>query len=458
MDNSTMLGLALSEETMQVLVAEATEENAAQMKNAPELAALEASDVACATHLPTTEYITEAPACQVSASPIVGRGQPNVTLEEIEITIADAARKRIESAHREAEDTHSRIEREHAARERALQAMNERVSEIQAALDRLGGERSSMECRARAFLGGGKLEATLDQIHLAFNIRKLELDDALATAKTDVLDAKTEIEAANVSDALELQLAEQEVERLESAAPEVAHALQRAEAVSQLIASARQALQDGMLRDAAALVEQAKKEKTDAYASPITRAQGVAEDPSTAIDELERALADAQKTQIARDLIARLNAIHERPGALKRIKQFMDQAATSGVADQVASAAAHAQQLARHAANERFAQARPIADHLVAEGYVPIIGDGRIESWKRTSHNGKSASWSNDSHWKLDRILLWQPNGEWLTEKPHVSITRKELTPSVKRSRWYRTWASNRDAVATRSAASDPIN
>ncbi len=245
---------------------------------------------------------------------------------------------------------------------------------------------------------------------------------------------------------------------MEPAAPEVAHALQPAVAVSQLIASVRQAIQEGMLRDAAALVEQAKKANAEAYGSPIIRVQGMAGDPSTAIDELERALAEAQKAQLARDLIARLNTIHERPGALKRIKQFMDQAVAAGVADQVASTAAHAQQIARNAANERFAQARPIADHLVVEGYVPIIGDGRIEAWKRTTHNGKSASSGNDCLWKLDRILVWQPNGEWLTEKPRVSITRKELTPSVRRSRWYRAWVSNRDAVASRSAASDPIH
>jgi hypothetical protein len=336
--------------------------------------------------------------------------------------------------------------------------MQERASQIQATLDGLAGERAAMEGRARVFFGGDALRATLGQIHLAFNARQLELEDALATARTDAVDAQAEIEAAGVSDALELQLAEQEFERLESAAPEVAQALQRAAAISQIIASARQAIQDGMLHDAAALIEQAKKTNADPLASRFVRAQGTAGDQSAAIGELDRALAEAHKAQLARDLIARLNKTCDRPGAFKRIKQIEEEAATAGVADQVASAAAQAEQVARRAANERFAQARPIADHLVVEGYVPVVGDGRIEAWKLTSHNIHSHSRGNEGSWVLDRILVLRANGEWVTEKPRVPVTRKTLTPYVKRSRWYRAWCSNRKTGAQRNAASERIS
>ncbi len=454
MASDTIQGLALAEETMQVLVVEATEESAAQKENAPEFAALEASSVACATCQTTTEYITEAPPCQVSANPVVDIGQQNVTLEEIEKVIVDAARKRIESARRELEDTHSRIERERTARETALYAMQDRVSQTQAALDGLADDRTAVESRARAFLSGDALRSTLGQIHLAFNARQLELEAALATAKADAADAQTEIDAARVSDALELQLAEQELERLESAAPKVAEALQQAAAISQNIASARQAIQDGILRDAAALIERAKKVSADPFVSTFIRGQDKAEDPAAVIGELECALADAQKAQLARDLVTRLNGECERPGGFKRIRQIVDEATAAGVADQIASAVARAKQAARHAANERFAQARPIANHLVVEGYLPVVGDGRIEAWKSGSHNGHG----NDSSWMLDRIIVLRANGEWITQKPRMAITRRTLSPYVKRSRWYRTWYAKQKGDAERDAASDPIN
>jgi hypothetical protein len=209
--------------------------------------------------------------------------------------------------------------------------------------------------------------------------------------------------------------------------------------VSQILASAHQAIRDGMLRDAATLIEHAKKLNAD----------------SAATVELEYALAEARKTQAACDLIARLKTNLEQSGALRRITQVLDEAAAAGVADQVASAAAQAHQVARHAANERFAQARPIADHLVAEGFVAVVGDGRIEAWKPVSRNGNSVAGKNDSEWTLDHILVLRTNGAWVTEKPRVSVTRKSLTPRVTRSRWYRAWASSRMTGAQPDAATD---
>lgn len=416
-----------------------------QKENATRAATLEAS-VAFATELSTTEYSTESNACQVSASP---------TLAEIEAAIADAARKRIESAHRELTDTHERIERERAARDHTQQAAQERASQTQSALDGLADERAALENRARAFLGGEELQAMLGKIHLAFNARQLELEDTLAVARTDEAEAQEDIQAADLTDALELQLAEQEVERLETAAPETAKAIRQAESVSQLLAAARQALEEGLLRDVSVLLDQAKAANADssgsAHTCPGGRCQG---DKQVEIVEAEQALAEAKQAQLARDLIARIKANADQPGALKRIGEMMREAQAAGVADKVAPYAERAWQIARNAANARFGQARPVADHLAKEGFVPVIGDGRIEVWKKMSRNGASGS-DHQSAWKLDHILTLRGNAGWATEKPRVPITRKTLSPHVMRSRWYRLWAANQRAATQPDAASD---
>jgi len=424
-----MHDLALATMPMPVLVTELAEENAAQKENAPEFAALGTLAVAYATSVSTTEYSTEPVACQVVAIP---------TLEEIEALIADAARKRIESAHREMDDTRSRIEREQVTRETTLQAMQERVRNIQTSLDRLAGERAELEKRARIFLSGDQLNAMLGQMHLAFNARQLELEDALATAKTDEAEAQEEIQTANLTDALELQLAQQELEKLESSAPEVAQAIKLAESAGQIIAAARQAVSDGLLRDAATLLDQAKAANASA----------------NVIAEVEQQLAEAKRDGVVRDLVARINANVDQPGAIKRIRETIEEAEGAGVADKVTPHADRVMQIARNAANARFAQARPIADHLVKEGFVPVIGDGRIEAWTKLSRNGDS-NIEHQSTWVLDHILSLRGNGEWRTEKPRVPITRKTLSPRVMRSRWYHEWVTHQDNSTSDSAFTD---
>ncbi len=427
MQSNTIQGPIL--ETTLVLVEETTEENAAQKENVPESAALGTLAVACATVPSTIQYSTEPVACQVVAIP---------TLEEIEAVIADAARKRIESAHREMDDTRGRIEREQFARETTLQAMQERVRNIQASLDGLASERAELEKRARTFLSGDQLNTTLGQIHLAFNARQLELEDALATAKTDEVEAQEEVQTASVSDALELQLAQQELEKLESSAPKVAQAIKLAESAGQIIAAARQAVSDGMLRDAAALLDQAKAANAD----------------SNVIAEVEQQLAEAKRDEVVRDLVARIHANADQPGAIKRIREMIQEAETAGVADKVTPYAEGAMQIARNAANARFAQARPIADHLVKEGFVPVIGDGRIEAWTMLSRNGDSNA-ERQATWVLDHILSLRGNGEWRTEKPRVPVTRKTLSPRVMRSRWYHEWVALQDSSTSDSASTD---
>ncbi|CAG0965829.1 hypothetical protein ANRL3_01175 [Anaerolineae bacterium] len=426
MQSQTMQGLVL-EETTQFLVAEAIQENAAQKENAQEIAALEASTVACATVPSTTEYTTNEAACQDVLPP---------TLEEIENEIAQAARQRIEAVRMSVADTRERIEREQVARTQTLEAMHARAIQIQTTLDGLSDERAAMETRAQTFLSGDALNAMLGKIHLAFNTRQLELEDALATAKTDEVETQEEIQAASVSDLLELQFAEQELERLEAVAPDVAEAIQQAEAVTRLIANAERAIQDGLLRDAATLIEQAKKANTESF--------GSAQAKDTVINNLEHALTQARQAKLVRDLIARLNTHPELPGAMKRIYRLIDEAKAAGVAEQVAATVARVQQIAGEAKRGRLAQARPIADHLASEGFMPVVSDGRIEAWQLKERKNGSAQRDHSQTWVLDQVYVLNVNGTWATEKPTVVVTRQELAPHALESKWYREWAAKR--------------
>ncbi len=399
MDSTTTI--AYEESTLPTALAAADEEK----KNAPESAELGASLVAFATSQLQDEYSTEPHACQIAAAPI---------LEEIESEIAVAAHKRIEAALRELNATRARIERERAARHAALQVAQERVGKTQSELEGLDGERATIEHRAQTFLTADALKAAMENIHLAFNVRQLELEDALATANGDVHEIQTEIQAAAVTDALELQLAEQYLEQLETAAPDVAEAVRLAESAEENVAAARQTVKDGLLRDAETLLAKAKA--------------GNANPTKTA--EVEGMLADAKQEKTAHDLIARMNAIADKPGAVRRIKELLTEAETKGAAEKIASSAKRALRTAREAANARFAQARPIAEHLASEGFVPVVGDGRIEAWKEISKNGHGNAWT------LDRVMVLSGNA-WETKSPRVPVTRRELPERVQRSRWF---------------------
>ncbi len=404
---NTIGELALIGASPVAVVAPEVMEAAGQKENALELAAPKASFVAIATVPSTTEYTTEADVCQGISIP---------TLDEIEAIIAGAAQKRIESAFSEVQDTRARIERERTAREMALQAGQDRLNQTKAALAKLGDERASMEQRARAFLGGEELKTLLEKIHIAFNARQLELETALSATEAEVTESTTEAQAASVSDSLELQLLEQELERLESAAPDVAENVRLVATAADNLSAAKQAIEEGLLRDAAVLLEQAKA----GHASPAQ------------VAEVERDLYEAQLAKLARDLIARITANPDQLGAVRRIHQLMEEAQQAGVEDKVKPFADSALETARDAANARFAQARPIADHLVSEGFFPVVGDGRVEAWIQVSRNGHGEVWS------LDRILSLRGREGWVTETPRNPITRKELPLRVRHSRWYR--------------------
>ena len=383
-----------------------------EKENAPEFTALEAS-VAFATFPSITEYTTEPSACQI---------EPTPTLEEIENEIAAAAHARIEAALADLNETRARIERERAARENALKAAQQRADATRSDRDRLASERAEMEHRALAFLVGDLLKATLEKIHLAFNVRQLELEDALAVAEADVQETQTEIQAATISDALELQLTEQHLDQLEAIAPEVATTVRLAADAAANLAAALQAAKEGLLSDAKMLLEKAKAGNSD----------------PTQMAEVEHVLTEAQRAKIARDLIAQMNAIAERPGAVRRIRKLIEEAEAAGVTESVASHAQRALNTARRFSKTRYAQAKPIAEHLASQGFVPVVGDGRIEAWKQVARNGASSHTSRDTVWTLGRIVSLRHSGEWITETPRNPITQKELPMRVRHSRWFR--------------------
>jgi hypothetical protein len=392
-----------------VAVEESTKENA------PELATLEAP-VAFATIQSTTEYSTEPSACQIAVAP---------TLKEIESEIAAAAQQRIEAALRDLNETRARIERERNGRETALKATQERAGKSRAELDGLAGERTTMELRAQTFLVGDALKDTQAKIHLAFNVRQLELEDALAVAEADAQEMQTQIQAALISDALELQLAEQYLAQLETVAPDVAANVQLAATAQENLAAALQAVKDGLLHDAEVLLEKAKAGNAD----------------PARVAEAEKILAEAQQAKIARDFVARITAVADEPGAVRRIRRLIEEAESAGVANLVTPHANRALETARHAANARFAQARPIADHLASEGFVPVVGDGRIEAWKEISRN------SHGTAWTLDRVMVLRGQS-WETETPRVPVTRRQLPRRVQNSRWFNHHRSGQDAPA----------
>ena len=388
-------------------VEETIEEGREEKQDAPESAALGASSVAFATSHPTTEYTTEAELCQVVSLP---------SLDAIEAQIASAERERIENAFRELEATRERLGRERIAREKAGAAMQNRVSEVKTKLANLADEREKMEEKARAFLGGEALKAILEKIHLAFNARQLELEADLKDGEAAVAEALTESQAVEITDALELQLDEQELERLEGAAPEAAEQVRLRLAAAENLIHAHEAVQEGMLQDAAVLLEQA-------------RAGGA--DPAE-VAEAERELTEAQGKKPVRDLIARITSNPDQVGATRRIHRLMEEARKAGVAEQVAPFANTALDKAREAANARFLQARPIADHLANEGYVPVVGDGRIEAWREVKRNG------NGTRWSLEQILTLRGKEGWTTETPRNLVTEKQVPARVRHSRWYR--------------------
>ncbi len=293
-------------------------------------------------------------------------------------------------------------------------------------------ERATMEHRAQTFLTGEALKLAMGNIHLGFNAKQLELEAALATAQADVHALQEEMQAAAVTDALEIQMAEQYLEQLEAAAPKVAEAVRLAASAEVNIAAAQQAIAGGLLNNAEILLDKAKAGNAD---------------PSK-IAPVEQRLAKAKQEKKARDLTLRINAAANQPRAVRRIRELIAEAEAIGVADRVEPAARRALRIARDAANARFVQARPIADHLVAEGFVPVIGDGRIEAWKESSKNGAgprghastgahaSTSAQRGSTWTLDRVMVLRGD-VWATRTPRVPVTRQELPKQAERSRWF---------------------
>ncbi len=98
---------------------------------------------------------------------------------------------------------------------------------------------------------GESLQVVLEKVYLACNAWELDLEPTLSGVEAELAEAQHEIQAASVTDALELDLAEQELEPLESATPEVARNVHLAAMAAENLRVALQAVDEGMLLDAA---------------------------------------------------------------------------------------------------------------------------------------------------------------------------------------------------------------
>jgi hypothetical protein len=335
---------------------------------------------------------------------------PPMSFADIEAAIANAARQRIENAARAIVDARERIEREHRAREAALDAAQVRVGDARRAVEAVDEKHAATARRVETFVADADERAMLLAALDAVAARERTVaNDALAEAESMRDEAIGEIKAARLADALELQLLEQDTERWQAAAPDVAAQMRRADDAEKFARRAMDAVQRGD-------VKAAERALNDA------RTNGLPEDHAAT---LAGVIASAKNAKALRDLHARAERVltaAEQIGAVGKIAQVERDAARMGVANDKAIkrliVAAYKQ--ARAAKQARRAQAQPLAKHIEDEGLIAVVADGRIEGWKSTS-NGHGAQWTLDSV-----ILFNEKYAVWVTETPRVPVIRKD--------------------------------
>ncbi len=329
-----------------------------------------------------------------------------MSFADIEAQIANAARKRIEDAERAIVDARARQERERHAREIALDAAQIRVADAHRAVETIDAQTATLRAQAEQFMRGDALAAMLAQIAAAADVARGNAEAACNNAEAERDEIIGEIKTARLADALELQLLEQDVERWQAAAPDVAEQMRRAADAEKLARRALDAAQRGEIKYATRALNDA-------------RTNGLAGDAAASLDGV---IASAKNAKALRDLKARAErALTEadQVGAVGKIAQVERDAKAAGVAGDkwFARTIAAAYKAARAAKHARRAQAQPLARHLEGQGLIAVVGDGRIEAW----HDA-----SNGHHqWMLDRVLALR-GGEWQTTTPRVPVVRKD--------------------------------
>ena len=344
-----------------------------------------------------------------------------ISLDQIAQRLRDAATRRLMDSHNALNEAQSRIAHERAEREQQIEIARATLAVLETQLTNLDTERAQYEKSAQVFLNGIEREQMLAQLHTSFNARQLELEHQIQTARNELANLNYEHYAAIIGEELELQLLNADIETLEQAAPEVAQHIEQELAAPTHLERALSFAREGQIADAERELQQARSGKLAEMEIAVA----------------ENAIAEAKRRAQARELIAEIQTIEpSNAGAVAQLKCIALRVETLGVASNVASFLNRALKVARYAATERYREATIQADHLASQGFVPCVGDGRIESWQQTPHG-----------WTLVEVWSYQ-QGVWVGHQPRARVTRTDIPRRVRRSRWYRQQRSSSSDAA----------
>lgn len=362
-------------------------------------------------------YIILDAACQDCDTACQEREPQILPLTDIAQQLRDAAVQRLAQAHQALEEAQTRIARERARREQQLEIVRATLAVVEQQSSNLEQERATYEKQAQTFLAGAAREQMLAQIHLSFNARELELEAQVQEAQRARAELNYEHYAAIIGEELELQLLGSDVETLQQAAPEAAAQVEHEHAAPQHLANALQLARNGA-------VQEAERELALARSGKLKE---------TEIAAAETAIADAKRRALARELIAEIQSVSaELPGATAQLKRLAQRAHEQKVYENVESFLHRALKQARAAATARYREAVLHADYLAEQGFIPCIGDGRIEAWQPTQHG-----------WTLVQMLTYQQD-TWVTHHPRARVTRTEIPRRVRRSPWFKKTTDHR--------------
>lgn len=340
-----------------------------------------------------------------------------ISLDQIAQKLRDAATRKLLDSHNALQEAQTRIADERAEREQQIEIARATLAVLETQLANLDAERAQYEKSAQVFLNGNEREQMFAQLHLSFNARQLELETQLETARNELANLNYEHYAAIIGEELELQLLSADIETLQQAAPDAAQHIEQELAAPLHLERAISFARKGQIVEAERELEQARSGKL----------------ADNEIAKAENAIAEAKHRANARELIAGIQAIESHnAGAVAQLKSIAQRAESLGVTSNVASFLKRALKLARASATERYREATIQADHLASQGFVPCVGDGRIESWQQTQHG-----------WTLIEVWSYQ-QGMWVGHQPRARVTRADIPRRVRRSRWFRQTADHR--------------
>ncbi|MCC7162454.1 MAG: hypothetical protein IT331_08165 [Anaerolineae bacterium] len=351
-------------------------------------------------------------------------------LAQIAAQLRDAAMRRLLESHNALQEIQTRIAQERAEREQKLEIAHATIAVLQTQLTNLDAERAQYEKSVQILLTGGEREQMLAQLQVSFNARQIELESEIQAAEHALANLNYEHYAAIIGEEVELQLLNTDIETLTQAAPEVAKNIEHELAAPFHLERAIALAHEGQLADAEHELQQAQAGKLS----------------ETDIAAAETAILEAKRRAHARELIASIQAVGtENAGAVLQLKRLALRAENLGVASNVATFLNRALKLARATATERYREATIQADYLASQGFIPCVGDGRIEAWQQTRQG-----------WTLIELWSYQ-QGVWVGHRPRARVTRTDIPRRVRRSRWFKHMADHRPQTADDNQASSVV-